>query len=269
MESLLFCFEIALIQVGVLLFLSIIAKNPFIICGIKGTLYNVLIMYLLQTIVYIIIYLLGNEPYLFYLLLPMVSVVSFFIVSPLVYVYASGKVERMPELEARVLQFTGIKAKVFLAHNKSINAWAFGASFLNIIIIENNLVEKVSTESVNAILCHEAGHLWHRHVNRFMLISYIYFVLLILGAAYLAPYIPLPRDFAAAVWAGITVSLQMIVIKLFSDRFEFQADRYSGKAVGNSTMQTALNELNEAIDHYLEQWSWTHPRLSERLKNLD
>ena len=185
------------------------------------------------------------------------------------YVYASGKVERQPELEARVLQFTGIKARVFLADNKSINAWAFGASFLNIIIIENNLVEKVSTESVNAILCHEAGHLWHRHVTRFILINYVFSALYILSVNYIKPYIPLPRHFDVAILAGLTTFLQMIVIKLFSDRFEFQADRYSGKAVGNSTMQTALKELNEAIDHRLEQWSWTHPRLSERSKNLD
>jgi len=135
-----------------------------------------------------------------------------------------------------------VDAEVYVlpAKNGGINAFQIGAKGKYIVILQP-LFEKLNNEQLLAVVAHELAHIKLRHVLKTLLVFNIIFAIGI--NAFL---LPIP-NIAIGIISAIAFPLAITLNILLKRKFDYDADRYAAKFVGNEAMISALKGIESAI----------------------
>ena len=167
------------------------------------------------------------------------------------------------------LSISGTNVKIYFKDKLRNNAYAYGGfNFFKAILFDKNLFETFSPTSRDAICLHEYAHLSQRH----LIWRYIFFVvflsslyfLKLLSKSIIHHQLSLDILFVFVM----TILLFPLMALLFKHQ-EHQADIFSAKLVGRDNYIKALHELNEAQNGKMNNFSWTHPTLNQRIERVN
>jgi len=139
-----------------------------------------------------------------------------------------------------------------------LNAFAWFPSRRRRVTVTDELLEQLGAEDAAVIVCHELGHLVHRHVEK-RLGAWAGVQLLGLGALLAAGLVG-PASLLA-LWVVATFG----VLAPISRRHELEADRFAAARCGAAACESALRRLHAAsllpsdTPHFV-----SHPGLRER-----
>ncbi|MCB1274936.1 M48 family metallopeptidase [Prosthecobacter sp.] len=196
--------------------------------------------------------------------------------------------ETLLALAAR-LKFPVVDVSVVDGSRRSSKANAFLSGFgkNKRIALFDTLIEKHSTEELEAILAHEIGHHKCRHVPQQLVLglleSGLMFYLLhqalqskaffqAFGVA--GQHLGLGLVLFSIVYQPASLLLGMVTSAL-SRRHEFQADAFARSACGNKPLMTGLKKLSldhltHPNPHKLTVWlHYSHPPIGQRLAALE
>ena len=167
------------------------------------------------------------------------------------------------------------------------NAYFAGIGSKKRIVLFDTLIESMSPKQATAVLAHEIGHQKLGHIKKMLIFSFFsgivgFWILdLLIGSKsfYQAFGVETVLPAAALVLFGFAADpISYFLSPLFnilSRRFEYQADSYAAKAVGNSEdlstslLKLANDNLSNPVPHPLYSFfHYSHPSLSERLEAL-
>lgn len=196
--------------------------------------------------------------------------------------------EALLGLAAR-LKFPVVDVSVVDGSRRSSKANAFLSGFgkNKRIALFDTLIEKHSTEELEAILAHEIGHHKCRHVPKQLILG-----LVESGLLFFLLYLALQSDgfFAAFGVSGRPVGLGLVLFSIIyqplslllglagsasSRKHEFEADAFARQACGSAPLMTGLKKLS--LDHLthpnphpLTVWlHYSHPPIGQRLAALE
>lgn len=210
----------------------------------------------------------GNDilVYVFYLFLPVIYAPLFlydYIFYPLIFTLFRKK--QIDNSYARLFQNVGVSARVVVVE-KLKNAYAMGVGKVSTIVLGKDLVEKMSPDELNGIVCHEAAHLKFHHL-RVLLIIEIIKIYIFCFVSYVSfklsggnPYIFIP---VFGVVGGF-----MAYARMPMRRYEKQTDLFAANMVGPDTYISALKRLNEMTGKKMDNFDIEHPRLKNRIKHI-
>lgn len=166
------------------------------------------------------------------------------------------------------------------------NAFFTGIGKSKRIVLYDSLLEKHSREEIEAIFAHEAGHYANKHILKGMLFSHvltgvaIFLVWLLLETGLVQSAFSLEREYTGLLYAGLFVSSLFSVLgwleTYISRGWEFQADRYSARLLGDARpMIEALKRLaisnlaNLNPNHLYAALNYSHPAIWKRIEKLN
>lgn len=179
------------------------------------------------------------------------------------------------------------------------NAYFTGFGRFRRIVLFDTLIRQMERPELLGVLAHEIGHYKLRHIYKSMAVQIIFMGALFFAAALALRWPPLytafgfdtlpapahgTPAFAGNPGAGLFLFMTVLSALSFlftplqnhlSRRYEYQADAYAARAIGNSAaMQTALIKLSSKNLSNLTPHPWysafhySHPALAERLRFL-
>lgn len=182
------------------------------------------------------------------------------------------------EMTVDLLDKAGLKldqVQIFIKPGKESNAAVNGYRGSYYIIINQSLLEALSSEELRAILAHEVAHIKNRDgIKRFF--DFVLFLLLpysLLAAAVLLPKQSFANDFLGI--AGLISLVALFLRWLYRSRKgEYAADLLAAEILGDKgTLIQALTIINEKSrfkPDFLASRKplLTHPDLNSRIANL-
>lgn len=192
--------------------------------------------------------------------------------------------DRLMNLATRT-QFRAHSIEVMDGSKRSRHANAFftGLGRFRKIVLFDTLISQLGEEELEAVLAHEIGHFRLRHIPKLFAGSA---VMTLAGFAALAWLAGQPWFFHAFGFQTLTIPVAFLLFALLSDaatfwftplshmlsrRFEYQADAFAAKAMGNpEPLVAALRKLYEKnlsnlTPHPLYSgFHYSHPTLLER-----
>lgn len=165
------------------------------------------------------------------------------------------------------------------------NAYFTGIGRAKRIVFFDTLLEKLKAHQVIAVLAHEVGHLYHGHVKKRMLLSFVMsFVLFFvmgmvsqkqtlfdsLGLPVLPVFILL-----MVMWGGQLLGFFFSPLSnWWSRKDEFEADQYAVKNSSAQDLEESLVSLYRDnagslwVDPWYARWYLSHPPLLERVAHM-
>ncbi|MCC5831850.1 MAG: M48 family metalloprotease [Chlamydiales bacterium] len=134
------------------------------------------------------------------------------------------------------------------------------------VLFTEKLLRAFPAEEVEAVLAHEMGHAFHKHL--------LLYPLLLLGfptiAALLAPWLErIPPILTYLSYALIFILYIRVVVGFFSRNFERQADLHVfAVGISGETLTTALNRISYLNSLPLKKKNWHHGSLDDRISFL-
>lgn len=203
-----------------------------------------------------------------------------------------------PELTQRVtalMQRCGFTAKGLFVMDGSrrsahANAYFTGLGRSKRVVFFDTLLQKLTPGEVDAVLAHELGHFYHRHILKrmlvlfglslagFALLGWLYNQVWFYTGLGIMPNMLSPN-------AALALILFMLVVPVFaffiapllaasSRRHEFEADAYAVQHTSAKDLASALLKLYEdnastlTPDPVYVKWYYSHPPASERLARM-
>jgi STE24 endopeptidase len=167
------------------------------------------------------------------------------------------------------------------------NAFFTGLGRWRRIVLYDTLVEQLTEPELEAVLAHEIGHFKLRHIPFMLVVSFAGLLAGFYGLAWLVGQAGFVEAFGfshqALAPALLIVSLiggslmfwLSPLVHFFSRRFEYQADRFAARALGETrSLRDALRKLNlknlsNLTPHPIYSgFHYSHPALLEREKAL-
>lgn len=215
------------------------------------------------------------------------------VLAPVVIMPLFNKFTPLPEgsLRTRLLELArrtgfvarGIEVMDGSRRSRHANAFFTGLGKFRKIVLFDTLIAQLGEEELEAVLAHEIGHYRLRHIPKMLAWSA---ALMLVGFAAIAWLVAEPRFFAAFGFSAPSVPVALLLFGLLSDtvtfwfsplghvlsrRFEYQADAYAARAVGQPrTLVQALRKLYEKNLSNLTPhpvysgFYYSHPTLLER-----
>ena len=164
-----------------------------------------------------------------------------------------------------------------------LNAYFGGLGRTKRVILFDTLLEKISKNSLLAVLGHELGHFKHHDLYKMLFIMLCFFALLLFIIGNLPQEIFAELNLSQSPHALIVVLLLLSppisfyltpIFSYFSCKNEFNADKFGASLTSNEDLANALLTLVKEnntfpFSHPLYiRFYYTHPPLMERLKAL-
>lgn len=210
------------------------------------------------------------------------------VIFPLFYKFHSISNENLKEKILNLCAKVGFKVKGVYVFNMSKTTKKANAAFTGIgrtkrIILGDTLVTGFSEDEILTVFAHELGHYKNGHIKKNILysISLTFLMLFILSMVYsaLLPVFGFANswDIAAlpllALIAGVFGFLIKPIGSYISRRFEFEADRFAIKLIGNFDIFKSLMEklafqnlADENPNRFVEFWFRSHPSVKSRIE---
>lgn len=169
--------------------------------------------------------------------------------------------EEIEELKRKM----GVDAEIYVlpAKNMRMNAFQMGAKGKYIVILQP-LFEKLSNEQLLAIVAHELAHIKLRHVLKTLLAFNI-----VLAIGINAFLLPIP-DIAIGIISAIAFPLAITLNILLKRKFDYDADRYAAKFVGQEAMISVLKGIESAIyPQFLIEKGKGNPLIKKRIRAIE
>ncbi|QTE22380.1 M48 family metalloprotease [Polaribacter cellanae] len=207
-----------------------------------------------------------------FILLSSIIVSYWFVFNPLKYVFRPNKFTRDNLLEEEI-QREGYPFKIYFTNMVENNAFATGiVPFYKIIVIGNDLKEKLSKKELKAVIYHEIGHHKRKHILKLFVVNVI-----LQTCAFLLFYtlnkIHYTHAFMEPLFGVLTAGFVGLVIfyipSKISYQFEYQADKYAANKYSKIATINALKRLDEISNGVLTKGNATHPKLEKRLQSLE
>lgn len=166
------------------------------------------------------------------------------------------------------------------------NAFFTGIGRAKRIVLFDSLLEKHTSEEIQAIFAHEAGHFKRKHILKGMLVSNaaaafaVILLWLIVESPLASGIFGIEKKFTTLLYAGVFLSSVFTMLdwidSLISRRWEFEADRYAAEMLGTSLpMISALKNLSASNLSNLSPHplyaalNYSHPPPWERIEKLN
>lgn len=202
------------------------------------------------------------------------SIISsyWFIINPLKHLFIKKKYFRDIGLENE-MKLEGYNFKILFTDQITSNAYATGIiPFYKIIIIGQNLKEKLTKSQLKSIIYHEIGHHEKRHILKLFFVNVILqtiFFLMFYGINSIHYQVNLLHPLLVAIAGGTGGFLLWVVPNKISFYLEYQADRYSATHFGKNIAIESLVRLDELSGGKLTRGNANHPNLKKRVKNIE
>lgn len=210
------------------------------------------------------------------------------VIFPLFYKFHPINNEALKEKILGLCKEVGFKVKGVYVFNMSKTTKKANAAFTGIghtkrIILGDTLVTGFTEEEILTVFAHELGHYKKGHINKNIMLSFVstFVMLFLLSAAYteLLPAFGFGHvwDIAAlpllALLTGIFGFITKPIGSYISRRFEFEADRFAIKLIGNIDVFISLMEKlafqnlsNPEPNRFVEFWFHSHPSVRRRIQ---
>jgi len=210
------------------------------------------------------------------------------VIFPLFYKFHPINNENLKEKILDLCTRVGFKVKGVYVFNMSKTTKKANAAFTGIgrtkrIILGDTLVTGFSEDEILTVFAHELGHYKKGHIKKNILFSIgsTFIMLFILSIVYsvLLPVFGFADrwDIAAlpllALLAGVFGFLTKPIGSYISRRFEFEADRFAIKLIGNFDVFKSLMEklafqnlADEEPNKFVEFWFRSHPSVKRRIE---
>jgi len=173
------------------------------------------------------------------------------------------KYEKEDEIKKKFSKYCKIN-NVCVVESDVANAFATGIINKD-IYLTTKLIENLNEKEIEAIIAHEVGHHYHKHLLKtFTLIIGMYIFI------YLLPVDEGIKDILYILYCLFTV----FGLGIIQNRFEKEADLFAAKVVGSEHMISALEKLAELIKIPKKTGKifnilFKHPSIEERIKYLE
>ena len=210
------------------------------------------------------------------------------VIFPLFYKFHPINNENLKEKILDLCTKVGFKVKGVYIFNMSKTTKKANAAFTGIgrtkrIILGDTLVTGFSEDEILTVFAHELGHYKKGHIKKNILFSIgstfiMLFILSVVYSALLPVFGFTDRwDIAAlpllALIAGVFGFLTKPIGSYISQRFEFEADRFAIKLIGNFDVFKSLMEklafqnlADEEPNKFVEFWFRSHPSVKRRIE---
>lgn len=136
------------------------------------------------------------------------------------------------------------------------------------VFITDRLLEILSPEEVKAVVAHELGHAYHRHLL-FMLPVALLSSVFVVWTLYLLELVVDTGDVLGAAVMLIQFAYLLAIYRPISQRFEYQSDAYAAHVTGSPVhLGNALLKLAQDHGANRKAASLTHPAIALRIKRL-
>ncbi len=169
---------------------------------------------------------------------------------------------------------TDNKISVYVVSTPLYNAFAIGVlPFSRTILIGRPLAEQMSDSELKAVIAHELAHLYLGHVFLRYIISIlcvVIFSLVNIKVYKIADAYAMPLNYIiVGVCSAISGVLLLWLIPGYVFRkFEYAADKYAAKMVGNDAVKQALLRLDSLTKGKVSRGGLVHPPLQKRVSCL-
>ena len=213
------------------------------------------------------------------------------VILPLFYKLKPLEDENLAERIREIADRAGFGVKSILVMDASrktrhTNAFFTGIGRAKRIVLYDSLLEKHSSEEIEAIFAHEAGHFKRKHILKGMLISNAVAVLavvllwMIVESDTVAGIFGVSEKYAILLYAGIFLSSIFTVLdwidSFISRKWEFEADSYSAMITGDTQpmiralKNLSVSNLSNLSPHPLyAALYYSHPPSWERIEKLN
>ncbi|HPE54560.1 MAG TPA: M48 family metallopeptidase, partial [Mesotoga prima] len=213
------------------------------------------------------------------------------VILPLFYKLKPLEDENLAERIREIADRAGFGVKSILVMDASrktghTNAFFTGIGRAKRIVLYDSLLEKHSSEEIEAIFAHEAGHFKRKHILKGMLISNavaIFAVVLLwmmVESDTVAGIFGVSEKYAILLYAGIFLSSIFTVLdwidSFISRKWEFEADSYSAMITGDTQpmiralKNLSVSNLSNLSPHPLyAALYYSHPPSWERIEKLN
>lgn len=136
------------------------------------------------------------------------------------------------------------------------------------VFITDRLLEILNPEEVQAVVAHELGHAYHRHLL-FMLPVALLSSVFVVWTLYLLELFVDTGDALGAAVMLIQFGYLLAIYRPISQRFEYQSDAYAAHVTGSPVpLANALLKLAQDHGANRKAASLTHPAITQRIKRL-
>jgi len=168
------------------------------------------------------------------------------------------------------------------------NAYFAGMGKMRRIVLFDTLMKTMNTSEITAVLAHEMGHNIKKHVQKFLILSFITTLISFWVLSLLMNWEPLFTTFGAgipsphkaliifALFSGYFTFWMTPFTNLLSRKHEFEADRFSVETTNDAnSMKSALlklsrENLSNLTPHPLYSfYHYSHPTTVERIKAVE
>ena len=168
-----------------------------------------------------------------------------------------------------IVENTPRPIQVSIVDKEFANAYAIGVlSNTKAVLISRDLVSKMTPAEINGLIAHEIGHLEKNHLFKLYLSSLLALLIGYLSTFYFYPIIEnsgynihILRGAHGALFYGFPTFL---IPGLFQRKFEYQADVYASKLVGEENYINSLIKLDDLTNGSVTRGGLTHPPLEKR-----
>lgn len=174
---------------------------------------------------------------------------------------------------AQLSRLTGIaldRVSIWVTGTASVANAAVSGAFRRqrTVFLTDRLLEILDPLEVQAVVAHELGHAYHRHLLLMLPVALLSSVFVV-WTLFLVQYFV---DVGEAL-GPVVILLQMLYLLLFyrpiSQRFEFQADAYAAWRTGSPEhLSSSLLKLSSDQASSRSKASLTHPSIAQRVQRL-
>ncbi|MGC9321159.1 MAG: M48 family metallopeptidase [Kosmotogaceae bacterium] len=213
------------------------------------------------------------------------------IILPLFYKLKPLEDEDLMKRIRAIAERSGFAVKSILVMDASkktghTNAFFTGIGRAKRIVLYDSLLEKHSSEEIEAIFAHEAGHFKRKHILKGMFLSNavtvfaIFILWLIVESDTVTGIFGISEKYTILLYAGIFLSSIFTVLgwidSFISRKWEFEADRYAAQITGNpqpmigALKNLSVSNLSNLSPHPLDAaLYYSHPPSWERIEKLN
>jgi STE24 endopeptidase len=213
------------------------------------------------------------------------------IILPLFYKLKPLEDEDLMKRIRAIAERSGFAVKSILVMDASrktghTNAFFTGIGRAKRIVLYDSLLEKHSSEEIEAIFAHEAGHFKRKHILKGMFLSNavtvfaVFLLWLIVESDTVTGIFGISEKYTILLYTGIFLSSIFTVLgwidSFISRKWEFEADRYAAQITGNpqpmirALKNLSVSNLSNLSPHPLyAALYYSHPPSWERIEKLN
>ncbi len=137
------------------------------------------------------------------------------------------------------------------------------------ILFSDALLDVLTYEECEAVLCHEIGHIKNSHTPLYLLFTAGFVLFVMSGMGLFSAELQQSHFFAAPILIALTCIYWRFVFGFVSRKFERQADLYAAEMMGSPVpIALALEKISLMSGDARELPQWRHYSIAERVRHL-